>query len=76
MVYYEEWFQKLESLNRNLVKCPVCSSKLGYRTGSNAFVEHCDECKATYVFNIGCDKPSVRMDSCLKCKKCDCGRCD
>lgn len=73
---YEEWFRKLESLSKNLVKCPVCKSRLGYRNNQNIFVEHCDDCKATYTYNPGKNRPTVIMDNCSKGKHCDCGRCE
>lgn len=44
------------------VKCPVCKAALGRRNIKVIHAAHCDECKSTFYWKMGHDKPSVMMD--------------
>lgn len=70
---YEDWFQKIPK-KMEIVKCPVCSVKLGTREPNRPFMEHCEECKATYTWNVDNPKPSVKMDV-KPIKGCECQNC-
>jgi hypothetical protein len=74
---YQDWYQKLPKYEtREQVKCPVCKSILGYRNIGESFMEHCEECKATFTWKLADKVPSVLMDSDKKkSKKCTCNNC-
>jgi hypothetical protein len=72
---YEDWFQKMESKQQELMKCPVCKAKLGYREKGHPFMEHCEECKTTFTWKMDEEPPKARLDSVKRLKGCDCGRC-
>lgn len=74
---YEEWFyNKLDPKDSQLMNCPVCKARLGYRQNGHPFMEHCEECKATFTWKMDNDLPKAKLDSLRKGKRCDCGRCD
>ena len=56
------------------IHCPVCNEYLGDRFEGTVFEGHCIECKATFTFTPGDNKPTVFMD-CTKKKYCDCSNC-
>jgi hypothetical protein len=74
MIWYE-----MEDPNHPLIKmyCPVCRKDcyLGKRAKDELFIEHCDECKATYTWAPNEENPSSQLDVTKKSKKCDCGNC-
>ena len=55
-------------------KCPVCPSKFGGRNPEITFAAHCEECKATYTWHPGQDKPTALLDK-YKSQRCGCGSC-
>jgi hypothetical protein len=56
------------------VKCPVCNQTLGSKADDEMFIGHCDECKATFTWYPGTEKPHAELDK-LPSNKCDCPRC-
>jgi len=54
--------------------CPVCNVYFGRRDWEIYFMARCKECKATFHWKPGEDKPSVVMDS-KPTDKCGCERC-
>ena len=73
---YQDYYQKMAKYQtREQVKCPVCKGVLGYRNQSESFMEHCDECKATFTWKVDDKTPSAILDSNKKSKRCDCGSC-
>jgi hypothetical protein len=75
---YQDWYNKIPKYEtREQVKCPVCKSVLGYRSHGESFMEHCDDCKATYTWKLDDTTPTVSLDCYKKkSKRCGCGRCD
>lgn len=43
--------------------CLVCRTVFGRRDKTVLYKAHCDECRATYWFKPGSDRPNVVMDS-------------
>jgi len=58
--------------NLIVTKCPVCPTRLGKRNPDTIFSAHCEECKATFTWHPGGEKPTVVMDKC-KPQQCGCG---
>lgn len=54
--------------------CPVCDTKLGYRSNEETYAAHCEECKAIFTWLPQCDKtkPDVKLDG-KKDTRCGCG---
>jgi hypothetical protein len=73
---YGDWYQTQKFNTREQVRCPVCKSDLGYRNKDQSFMEHCEDCKATYTWKLDDKLPTAVLDSAKKkSKHCDCGRC-
>lgn len=53
--------------------CPVCEADFGYRDKKTLFKAHCNECRATFWFYPGKEKPAVTMDADERRKHCGCG---
>lgn len=56
------WNKKPEEEKFEAVKCPVCRTALGRRDIKVIHMAHCEECKATFYWKPGVEKPSVIMD--------------
>jgi hypothetical protein len=72
------WEQNFEKTTKPLVpvkraKCPVCKTNFGLIKQGDFVEFHCDECRATFLFEPGKKLPSAKMDSAVK--SCHCFSC-
>lgn len=72
---YQDWYQRLAPKERQKMSCPVCKALLGYRDKNQPFMEHCEECKATFTWKCDDSIPIAHLDCAKKSKRCTCGRC-
>lgn len=56
-------------------KCPVCRTILGTRDKNIIFKAHCVECRATFRWQRGDERPSVVMDRDAERRRCGCLGC-
>lgn len=47
-------------------QCPVCRAILGKRDKDIIFMAHCEECRATFTWRPGEDKPTGVMNKDIK----------
>lgn len=62
-----------DSKYENIV-CPVCKADFGRRDKEKICKAHCEECKASFYWHPGEDKPSVVMDKDVKKQRRYCGK--
>lgn len=72
---YQDYYQRLLPKEREQVRCPVCKSLLGYRYKGDPFMDHCDECRATYTWEPNIKLPSALLDVIKNSKICTCASC-
>jgi len=74
MIWYEMHDPKIPPIK---MYCPVCQKEsfLGKREKNQLFIEHCDDCKATYTWQPNEELPTALLDSIKKHKYCGCGNC-
>lgn len=58
-----------------VTQCPVCFTILGKRDPATLYKAHCKECRTTFMWYPGKNKPTGTLDK-SKPQRCGCNRCD